>query len=212
MSTSPLEKKPSRSTRRRERSRAALIDAARETMSVKGVDATTIADITEAADLGFGTFYNHFKSKDEIVVAAMTAMAEHFGDEIDQLISTIEDPFVAQIVAWRHVIELATREPIWGWFVLRSSQTLNLMNEGLMHRFRRDVNAAVDAGKFQIVDIDVVATLIGAGILSLVNGRLTGVLDDNQVNEGLALLISHLGLPIEKSRELVEQTFVPERT
>lgn len=210
MPTSEPEKKPSRSTRRRERSRAALIDAAREIMSVKGVDATTIADITEAADLGFGTFYNHFKSKDEIVVAAMAAMAERFGDEIDRLIAPIKDPFAAQVVAWNHVIELATVEPIWGWFVLRSSQTLNLMNEGLMHRFRRDVNAAVAAGKFRVVDLDVVATLIGAGILSLVNGRLSGVLDEAQVKEGLALLISHLGMTQEKARKLVAQTLSAE--
>ncbi len=206
MPETEAEKKPNRSSRRRERSRAALIDAAREIMSVKGVDATTIADITEAADLGFGTFYNHFKSKDEIVLAAMTAMADHFGEEIDQLIATIKDPFAAQVVAWHHVIQLATVEPIWGWFVLRSSQTLSLMNEGLMHRFRRDVNAGVAAGKFKIVDLDIVATLVGAGILSLINGRLMGVLDDAQIREGLALLISHLGITPEKARKLVAET------
>ncbi|PCJ68406.1 MAG: hypothetical protein COA62_14650 [Rhodobiaceae bacterium] len=199
------EQKPNRSSRRRERSRAALIDAAREMMSVKGVDATTIADITEAADLGFGTFYNHFKSKDEIVAAAMSVMVERLGDEIDQLILPIKDPFFAQVVAWHQVIELATTEPIWGWFVLRSSQTLSMMNEGLMHRFRRDVEAAMVAGKFKVNDVDVVASLIGAGVLSLVNGRLSGVLGDEQVKEGLALLITHLGISAEKARKLVAQ-------
>jgi len=209
MSTSELEKKPSRGTRRRERSRASLIEAAREIMSVKGVDATTIADITEAADLGFGTFYNHFKTKDEIVLAAMAGMAERFGDEIDQLIASHSDPFAAQVVAWHQVIEIATVEPIWGWFVLRSSQTLNLMNEGLMQRFRRDVKAGIEAGKFKIVDVDVVVALIGAGVLSLVNGRLSGSLDERQINEGLALLICHLGIAPEKARKLVAQTLSP---
>jgi len=199
------EQKPNRSSRRRERSRAALIDAAREMMSIKGVDATTIADITEAADLGFGTFYNHFKSKDEIVAAAMSVMVDRLGDEIDQLILPIKDPFFAQVVAWHQVIELATTEPIWGWFVLRSSQTLSMMNEGLMHRFRRDVEAAMGAGKFKVNDVDVVASLIGAGVLALVNGRLSGVLGDEQVKEGLALLITHLGITPDKARKLVAQ-------
>jgi len=199
------EQKPNRSSRRRERSRAALIDAAREMMSIKGVDATTIADITEAADLGFGTFYNHFKSKDEIVAAAMSVMVDRLGDEIDQLILPIKDPFFAQVVAWHQVIELATTEPIWGWFVLRSSRTLSMMNEGLMHRFRRDVEAAMGAGKFKVNDVDVVASLIGAGVLSLVNGRLSGVLGDDQVKEGLALLITHLGITLDKARKLVAQ-------
>ena len=138
MADETASKKPNRSSRRRAKSRAALIEAARETMSVKGVDATTIADITEAADLGFGTFYNHFKSKDEIVDAAMSDMVERLGDEIDELIAPIDDPFFAQIVAWHQVVSLAVSEPIWGWFVLRSSKTLNMLNEGLMVRFRRE--------------------------------------------------------------------------
>lgn len=205
MQTPDIDKKPNRSSRRRARSRAALIDAAREIMSVKGMDATTIADITEAADLGFGTFYNHFKSKDEIVDTAMSMMVERLGGEIDQLVAPIKDPFFAQVVAWHQIIELATAEPTWGWFVLRSSKTLGMMNEGLMRRIRRDVSAAMGAGKFKVDDIDVVATLIGAGVLSLVNGRLTGALESDQVEEGLALLATHLGITAEKARKLVAQ-------
>lgn len=197
--------KPNRSSRRRAKSRAALIEAARETMSVKGVDATTIADITEAADLGFGTFYNHFKSKEEIVDAAMADMVERLGDEIDELIAPIDDPFFAQIVAWHQVVSLTVSEPIWGWFVLRSSRTLNMLNEGLMVRFRRDVEKAIEAGDFVVSDIDVVANLVGGGVLSLVNARLSGVIDDAQVSEGLALLVTHLGITPEKARKLISK-------
>lgn len=203
MATNTADSKPTRSSRRREKSRASLILAAREMMSVKGVDATTIADITEAADLGFGTFYNHFKSKDEIVDAAMEDMVERLGDEIDELIAPIDDPFFAQIVAWHQVVSLAVSEPIWGWFVLRSSKTLNMLNEGLMVRFRRDVEKAIEAGDFVVSDIDVVANLVGGGVLSLVNARLSGVIDDAQVSEGLALLVTHLGITPEKARKLI---------
>lgn len=34
-------------------------------MAAEGADAATINDITEAADVGFGSFYNHFASKEE---------------------------------------------------------------------------------------------------------------------------------------------------
>lgn len=205
MAAESVSEKPNRSSRRRAKSRAALIAAARETMSVKGVDATTIADITEAADLGFGTFYNHFKSKDEIVDAAMADMVERLGDEIDELIAPIDDPFFAQIVAWHQVVRLAVSEPIWGWFVLRSSKTLNMLNEGLTVRFRRDVKKAVESGDFDVRDIDVVANLVGGGVLSLVNARLSGAINDDQVSEGIALLVTHLGITPEKARKLIAQ-------
>lgn len=205
MATKSADAKPTRSSRRREKSRASLILAAREMMSVKGVDATTIADITEAADLGFGTFYNHFKSKDEIVDAAMADMIERLGDEIDQLIAPIEDPFFAQVVAWHQVVQLAVSEPIWGWFVLRSTKTLNMLNQGLMLRFQRDVKNAIDSGAFTVADINVVANLVGGGVLALVNARLSEVINDDQVLEGIALLVTHLGITPEKARRLVQQ-------
>lgn len=202
---SDLTEKPTRGTRRRARSRAALIDAARVVMGQKGVDATTIADITETADLGFGTFYNHFKTKDEIVEAAMAELVDRLGDQIDELIGSIDDPFFAQVVAWRQVVDAAISDPMIGWFIMRSTKTMGIMNEGLMGRFHRDASAAVKAGHFKIEDMRVVSILIGAGILSLINGRLQGVLDKGQVNEGIALLVSHLGISIEEARNLVRR-------
>tara|TARA_R100000656_G_scaffold78701_1_gene57854 strand:- start:527 stop:1165 length:639 start_codon:yes stop_codon:yes gene_type:complete len=202
---SDLTEKPTRGTRRRARSRAALIDAARVVMGQKGVDATTIADITETADLGFGTFYNHFKTKDEIVEAAMAELVDRLGDQIDELIGSIDDPFFAQVVAWRQVVDAAISDPMIGWFIMRSTKTMGIMNEGLMGRFHRDASAAVKAGHFKIEDMRVVSILIGAGILSLINGRLQGVLDTGQVNEGIALLVSHLGISIDEARNLVRR-------
>lgn len=40
-------------------------------MAERGFAGATIADITEAADLGFGTFYLYFKSKDEVLSAVL---------------------------------------------------------------------------------------------------------------------------------------------
>lgn len=56
----------SRQQRRRERTRAALVDAARDCFRRKGPVATTVSDITDGADVGHGTFYSYFGSKDEV--------------------------------------------------------------------------------------------------------------------------------------------------
>jgi Bacterial regulatory proteins, tetR family len=61
---------PSRSTRQKQKTRDRLIRAAMSVMAAKGADAATINDITEAADVGFGSFYNHFDSKEDILEAA----------------------------------------------------------------------------------------------------------------------------------------------
>jgi AcrR family transcriptional regulator len=53
-----------------------LIDGARAVLHRQGVEATTLADIADAADVPVGNVYYYFKTKDELVQAAITAHAE----------------------------------------------------------------------------------------------------------------------------------------
>ncbi len=55
-----------RSDKRAERTRKKLELAALEVFTEYGLDAATIDDITQRADLGKGTFYRHFKDKYEV--------------------------------------------------------------------------------------------------------------------------------------------------
>jgi len=61
---------PSRHERRRRRTRELLIKTTLQLVLEKGYEAITIQDITDRADLGRGTFYIHFKDKEEVVWTA----------------------------------------------------------------------------------------------------------------------------------------------
>jgi AcrR family transcriptional regulator len=64
--------KPSPSSRRERRSlelRERLFRSALDLFARKGFAETTVEDITEAADVGKGTFFNYFPSKDHILLA-----------------------------------------------------------------------------------------------------------------------------------------------
>jgi TetR/AcrR family transcriptional repressor of nem operon len=52
-------------------SRTKLLDAALKVVRTKGYSATRIEDICAAAGLTKGSFFHHFKSKDELALAAM---------------------------------------------------------------------------------------------------------------------------------------------
>ncbi len=54
-----------RNTRRRARTRAELLAAARKVFAERGFHEASIAEITQVADVGVGTFYLHFRDKDE---------------------------------------------------------------------------------------------------------------------------------------------------
>jgi AcrR family transcriptional regulator len=59
----------SRRARRSAATRESLFRAALDLFAAKGFAETTVEDITEAADVGKGTFFNYFPSKDHLLVA-----------------------------------------------------------------------------------------------------------------------------------------------
>ena len=97
MSTSAGRPRVDRRAKRRAETRAKLIEAARATFARQGVDATRINEITDEADLGFGSFYNYFDSKDAIVAAVVEEVVTAAGEAIAAATKDIEDP--AEVVA-----------------------------------------------------------------------------------------------------------------
>src|SRR5712692_8196525 len=72
-STSPARRTPAPAPGRRQRRsaeiREKLFRAALQLFAEKGFAETTVEDITNAADVGKGTFFNYFPSKEHILIA-----------------------------------------------------------------------------------------------------------------------------------------------
>lgn len=62
---------PTRVERRKEKTRRALMDVALGLFYEKGIYWTKIEDITEEADIGKGTFYQYFETKEELLRALL---------------------------------------------------------------------------------------------------------------------------------------------
>lgn len=60
-----------RRERKKQLSRQAILKAAQQQFATRGYKETSVADIMNAADLGTGTFYNYFQSKEEVLMALL---------------------------------------------------------------------------------------------------------------------------------------------
>jgi len=85
-----------RHARRREQTRAKLVEAARTLFARHGVDNTRINEITDEADVGFGSFYNHFDRKEAIVEAVLADTVAAQGEAIEAVTRQLEDPAEAR--------------------------------------------------------------------------------------------------------------------
>ncbi len=97
-----------RGARRRARTRADLLTAARQVFAERGYHDASIADITQAADVGVGTFYLYFRDKDE---AFHTLLDEGFREMREQITNTLQQgqhqhtiPLVIRTI-FRHAYE-----------------------------------------------------------------------------------------------------------
>ena len=68
-----------------------LLNAARDAFADKGLDYTTIDDITERADVGKGTFYYHFSNKQEVIAELIDGLLNELVKKIEQRCEGIGD-------------------------------------------------------------------------------------------------------------------------
>jgi AcrR family transcriptional regulator len=157
-----------RGARRKRETRTRLLEAAFGLVAEKGIDGVTINEITEAADVGFGSFYNHFESKEGIFTALVEWLFEEFANTLDRLASGLSDPAEVIAVSVRHTLLRAYREPVWGQLLIREGLSPRGLSRGLGQRLLRDSERGISERRFAVGDqlmclVSVIGTVL-AGI------------------------------------------------
>src|SRR5690606_7863539 len=113
-------KPETRSDRRKKRNRQALIEAGYQVMAQKGVDAATMAEVAEHADVGAGTDYNYFASKGDLAKAVMEQVMDRLAQRIEAVTDTFTDPGQVYAFGIRNVMKAAITDRRWRWLLRRS--------------------------------------------------------------------------------------------
>jgi AcrR family transcriptional regulator len=90
--TETLVTEPQRINPRSERTRSALIAAGRRLFSERAVDAVTVDDIVQAAEVGKGSFYNHFADREGLLRAVSAEIRASVERAVDRANAEISDP------------------------------------------------------------------------------------------------------------------------
>jgi len=138
-------------------------------MAERGAEGVAINEITEAADVGFGSFYNHFESKDAIYAAVVESLFGEFADWLDQLSAGIDDPAEVVALAVRHTVARAQREPLWGRFLIREGLSPGAIERGLGRRLIRDIRNGIQSRRFPNTDEFMAFAAVAGTVLFAVN-------------------------------------------
>jgi Tetracyclin repressor-like, C-terminal domain len=167
----------SRQQQRKERTRAALVRAAQALLAAGKTD-VPIVEITQAADVGMGSFYNHSEG--------------------------LDDPAEVFACRFRLTGRLHRRQPQLSKVILHNALALAYCDCGLAPRARHDLDAAVQAGRFNVVDPELALAVVVGAVLCL--GQLLHDQPDrddaqatDQVTEDLLRM---LGVPAAEARRI----------
>ena len=195
--------------RKAEATRRRLLDAARAQMAEGGPESITIQTITMNADIGQGTFYNYFASRDEVIDAVILDAVESLGQRLDALTENMADAAEIYSYSTRHLMRTAVSDPVWGWLVVR----LGIAQDGLLSalgpRASRDLQIGVDSGRFKIEDVSIASAMTFGSLLSVMHNYLDGDRSIDPTDLYAENLLRMAGVPADEAHEIAHRPLPP---
>ncbi|HMD56181.1 MAG TPA: TetR/AcrR family transcriptional regulator [Solirubrobacteraceae bacterium] len=163
-----------RRARRREQTREKLLEAARALFARQGVDNTRINEITDEADVGFGSFYNHFESKEAIVETVLAKTVGAQGAAVEAITAQLDDPAEVISAAHRYFVRLARSDPEWAWLLVRLDVSHNVVLQALRPFAERDLRRGIRAGRLEVTNERTALQASGGALLMVMRDVLDG--------------------------------------
>lgn len=147
--------------------RQAILDAAREVFAKLGYGATTVRDIIRATDLASGTFYNYFKSKEEVFQAIQDENALRVRPRLraERVRARTVEEFISG--TFRTFFDYVADDTRTFAVIRRNADTMRIRMDtpeiiAGFDELRTDLLAAMEQGIFPTVDADfLLASIVG---------------------------------------------------
>ena len=178
--------------RRRARTRAQLLEAGRRLFAAKGFHGTKIADIAAAADLGTGTFYLHFPTKDALFADLVRETAQRALGEIDRAKAPVADPREKARVGMEAFFRFAaSNREVFKILFGQSARFDDLVRE-IHQLFLADIEANHGAG-------------IAAGVFTPCRPALMAQAIVGMLSQVVAWWLEHQDVPIDEITETIHR-------
>jgi AcrR family transcriptional regulator len=175
--------------RKRERTRAELVAAAEHLVADRGMDAVSIDDITEAADVAKGTFYTHFADKSDLGAAIAHSIRVELEEKVTALNDGIGDAALRMANGLSTFLAFAITQPVRVRALLRLIPSIVDPDMPINAGIRGDVMLGLKAKRFWVASVDAaVVALLGIAIAAEM--RLTDTM--HRVSDPYAFAIQSL--------------------
>jgi AcrR family transcriptional regulator len=194
-----------RNERRKRRNLQALIEAGHKVMARKGIDAATMSEIADLADVGAGTVYNYFASKDDLATRVMEEVMDRLAKRIEAVTDTFDDPGQVYAFGIRNVMKAATTDLRWRWLLRRSEVIADAMYRVMGPYAIRDLRTAVAAGRYRVEDAEMAWRQATHAIVGFSLAVCDGKLQPGKIDEAVVNLLGMVGVPRDEAWEIARR-------
>ena len=187
---------------RREKTRLRLLQSALAVFSEKGPDATVIDDVIAAAGVSRGTFYNHFRTTSELLLALATSMSDEVLAVVDPVVLIIDDPVHRFSAGTRLYMHMALRYPTWGRFMTSVGTRIASRGQLIDQHLTRDLMHALDLKRVDITDLLVARDIVLGSIFYGIETMLTEPTHEHHAEQLVATFLRGLGIDAKKADEI----------
>ena len=195
---------PTRAVQRQAQTRADLIRAAGELIAERGLEGLRVGDITDRANVAFGTFYNQFKTKDDVVEAviadALVGLAQSIEDS-----PAFADPAEAVVASTRAIVRIAYDDPGLARLLINLEQAESRFARIIRPQAGAMLERGVTSGVFRITDLPTVLTMSIAAAFEVIRGVVDGRLGEGADLTCAEVLLRIAGMdPIDAAKYVAD--------
>lgn len=172
------------------KTKAKLVDVARQLFAKKGVEATTMNDIAVASKKGRRTLYTYFKNKDQIYMAVVESELKMLSDTMDKVARkpTVPDKKILELITTHlDIIKMAvyrngTLRADFFRDIWRVEAMRKYFDSNEIKLFREVLKEGKDQGLFDIDNVEITADILHYCIKGIevpyIRGQIGEDLDD----------------------------------
>jgi AcrR family transcriptional regulator len=195
--------------RKQQQTRRQLVAAASTVIAAKGVEGLRLRDVTDLADVGFGSFYRHFSSKEKLVDAVVIDLMSSIARELVVHVAEMDDPAEAASAAHRWFVRNAFVDQETARLIVHLDRADVLFQEMITPYAREMLQTGIDSGRFRNLDVTTTLAYVVGATMAVTRGVLEGRLGPDAETTSAEVLLGALGLDEEQARDVAHRTLAP---
>lgn len=192
---------------RREKTRASLLRAALLVFSRHGADARVIDLVIRQAGVSRGTFYNYFRTNEELFFAVAKQVSSEIIHIVEPFVQQQKDPAARVACGVGLSIKLARSYPVLARFVVRGGPPAVRAGSLATEVVSRDIEDGIASGRFSILDKRLGFDLILGPVIMAFHTILTEEVSADYPHEIAEAVLRSLGVSRSLARKFAFRKF-----